>query len=503
MAVAGIDVGTTGCKCTVCGNSGIVLKEAYREYDMQMRYGGRELDPWEVWKCVKAVTAEAAGSQKEKICAVGVTSFGETSVFAGENGEPLMNGMLYIDPRGEEQCKKLEEHFGKHYFNEVTGISPQPMYSISKLMWVKENCPDVYERTKRIFQFGDYIVYLLCGEAQIDYSLACRSMAFDYRNLKWDEEILEFAGIHPNKMSKPVPTGSKAGRIKRELAEELGISRDAIVVTGCHDQLAAAIGTGCLKKGMAADGTGTVECITPVFGEPKLLEPMYKNNYVMIPYVKPGSYVTYAFSFNGGSLLKWYRDQLAPLEAQVYKKCGMNPYDGFNAQLKAQEPSGLLILPYFSGAATPYMDGECRGAILGIGDDTTSIDLYQGLMEGVTYEMRFNLECLAEAGIEVEELRATGGGAQAEVWLQMKADILNKKIVTLGNAQSGTLGCIMMAGAACGIYESLEKAAQIFVKPGKTYLPDMERHQKYEAYYQKYKRVYAAVSQVYAKGQEG
>lgn len=500
MAIAGIDVGSTGCKCTVCSHSGIVMKEAYREYDMQKNHGGRELDPWEVWKEVKAATAEAVSGIKEKIYAIGVTSFGETSIFVGENDKPLMNALLYIDPRGEEQCKKLVEYFGENYFNEVTGMQPQSMYSISKLMWVTENCPDIYKKTKRICQFGDYIVYLLCREAQIDYSLACRSMAFDYRKLEWKEEILKFAGIDLNKMSKPVPTGSKAGRVRGELAKELGLSEDTIIVTGCHDQIAAAIGTGCLQKGMAVDGTGTVECITPVFEEPRFPKAMYKNNYVMVPYVMPSSYVTYAFSFNGGSLLKWYRDQIAPLEAQVYKKCGKSPYDGFNAQMRTQDPSGLLVLPYFSGSATPYMDGDACGAILGIRDDTTSIDIYQGLMEGVTFEMRFNLECLAEAGIQVEELRATGGGAQAELWLQMKADILNKKIVTLGSAQSGTLGCIMMAGTACGIYEDLETAAQIFVKPGKLYLPNTERHQRYEDYYQKYKRVYAAVSAVYAKG---
>ena len=111
--------------------------------------------------------------------------------------------------------------------------------------------------------------------------------------------------------------------------------------------------------------------------------------------------------------------------------------------------------------------------------------------------MRLNLECLKEAGIEVTELRATGGGAQAEVWLQMKADILNKKIVTLGNAQSGTLGCIMMAGTSCGIYRNLEEAAKVFVKTGKEYLPDPKKHKMYEAFYIKYKRLYEAVGRVW------
>lgn len=497
MAIAGIDVGSTGCKCTVCSDKGIQLSEAYQEYDIKKSLEDRELDPWEVWNSVKLVVAQAVSQTDEEVRAIGVTSFGETCIFAGDDGRPLMNSMLYVDPRGEEQCKKITEHFGKDYICRRTGVSPQPMYSISKLMWAAQERPEIYEHTKRIFQFGDYIVYMLSGKAQIDYSLACRTMAFDYHRLEWADEILEYAGIDKGKLSKPVPTGSAAGTIRPELIEELGLSKETMIVSGCHDQIAAAIGTGCLKKGMAVDGTGTVECITPVFQEPEDLAGMYENNYVMVPYVNLKEYVTYAFSFNGGSLLKWYRDNLAALEAQVYRKTGMNPYDGFNCQMKADEPSGLLVLPYFSGSATPYMDRDIRGAIIGIGDDTTSIDIYQGLMEGVTYEMMLNLECLEKAGIQVEELRATGGGAQAEVWLQMKADILNKKIVSLGNAQSGTLGCIMMSGVACGAYKNLQEAEKIFVKTGKEYLPDQKRHEKYQQYYQKYKRLYPAVCSVW------
>lgn len=497
MAIAGIDVGSTGCKCTVCSDNGIQLSEAYQEYDIKKSLGDRELDPWEVWNSVKFVVAQTVSQTDEKVRAIGVTSFGETCIFAGDDDRPLMNSMLYVDPRGEEQCQKIMEHFGKDYICRRTGVSPQPMYSIAKLMWVAQERPEIYENTKRIFQFGDYIVYMLSGKAQIDYSLACRTMAFDYHTLEWADEILEYAGIDKGKLSKPVPTGSAAGTIRPELAEEFGLTKETVIVSGCHDQIAAAIGTGCLSKGMAVDGTGTVECITPVFNEPENLDGMYQNNYVMVPYVNPKEYVTYAFSFNGGSLLKWYRDNLAALEAQVYRKTRMNPYDGFNCQMKADEPSGLLVLPYFSGSATPYMDGDIRGAIIGIGDDTTSIDIYQGLMEGVTYEMMLNLECLEKAGIQVEELRATGGGAQAEVWLQMKADILNKKIVSLGNAQSGTLGCIMMSGVACGAYKNLQEAAEIFVKTGKEYLPDQKRHEKYQKYSQKYKRLYPAVCSVW------
>lgn len=495
MAIAGIDVGTTGCKCTVYEKDGTFVREAYREYDAEKSGGGQELDPWMVWLAVKDVLKQAVRNTKD-IDAIGVTSFGETSIFVGKDGKPLMNSLLYTDQRGEEQCKKLVEHFGREAVSERTGVNPQSMYSISKLMWVAENRKDVYEKTEHICQFGDYIVYMLSGTAQIDYSLACRSMAFQVDSKEWDSEILAYAGIDPTKMSKPVPTGSSAGRIRRDLAEELGIDPKAVIVSGCHDQVAAAIGTGCLEQGMAVDGTGTVECITPVYGELSKVQELYKYNYVRVPYVCPGSYVTYAFSFNGGSLLKWYRDQIARHEAEIYREQGLNVYDSFNKQMNVRKPTGLLILPYFSGSATPYMDVNAVGAIVGLRDTTTSIDIYQGLMEGVTYEMLFNLELLEKAGIWVTELRATGGGARAKAWLQMKADILNKRIITLGEAQSGTLGCIMLAGTACGLYQSLKEAAEIFVKLGKEYLPNQKRHQEYQKYYQKYKKMYEAVSTV-------
>ncbi len=498
MAIAGVDIGTTGCKCTVCDLDGSMLGEAYEEYDVVKESGGRELDAWEVWQKVKSVIRKAVRSA-DRIHAIGVTSFGETSIFIGEDGKPLMNALLYVDARGEEQCRRLEEHFGAEYLFGVTGARPHSMYSISKLMWMAEYEKEVFARTKHICQFGDYIVYMLSGKFQIDYSLACRSMAFDYRRLDWSDEILNFAGLDRSMMSHPAPTGSRVGLIRPKLAEELGLTDDVVIVSGCHDQVAAAIGTGCLKKGMAVDGTGTVECITPVFPEPEKPGAMFDSNFVMIPYIGAvDSYVTYAFSFNGGSLLKWYRDNLAALEAKAFSEKGISPYDGFNAQMKAGKPSGLLVLPYFSGAATPYMDASVTGAILGITDSTMSIDIYQALMEGVTYEMMLNLECLQKAGIEVSELRATGGGARAEGWLQMKADILNKKIVTLGNAQSGTLGCIMMSGVACGVYESLEAAADIFVKTGKEYLPNPENHERYMEYYEKYKKLYPEVKKVWA-----
>jgi xylulokinase len=494
MVIAGIDIGTTGCKCTIYDCEGNLINEAYREYNAIITQEQHLLDALLVWENTKAVLIEAA-RMTPKIEAIGVTSFGEAAILLDESGIPLASSMLYTDPRGTEQCNKLIKHFGNDYLNKSTGLNSSPMYSISKLMWLKENRKALFDKSKSICLFEDYIVYMLSGIRQIDYSLASRTMAFDINSLQWNEEILEYAGIDKNLLSNPVAIGSRAGKIRNEIALELGISENAIIVSGCHDQIAAAIGTGVYKIGMAVDGTGTVECITPVFDSNIEREKLYEGNYAIVPFLD-NKYVTYAFSFTGGALLKWHRDKLAFMEAEVAQNLGKSHYDLFNEQVDYSKPSGLLVLPHFAGAATPYMDNESKGAIIGLTTDTSSCDIYQALMEGVTYEMYLNMERLAYAGINIEKIRATGGGATSSIWLQMKADILNRPIVSLGAAQSGTLGCIMLAGLACGIYESMEEAEKIFVKEEQTYYPNPKKHEEYNKFYKKYKKLYSAVKSV-------
>ena len=200
-------------------------------------------------------------------------------VLLGDDDMPLVNSFLYTDPRGDEQCRYLIGKIGLEKLSRISGLNPHHMYSIAKIMWIKENMADVFSRVKHICLFADYIGYMLSGNAQIDYSLASRTMAFDINKLEWSKEILQHADIPENILSKVVPTGTSAGRIKKNIAMELGISEDVIVVTGCHDQVAAAIGCGVSKAGMAVDGTGTVECITPLFEGIPESGSIYEDNY--------------------------------------------------------------------------------------------------------------------------------------------------------------------------------------------------------------------------------
>ena len=490
MKIAGLDIGTTGCKCTVFDEKGAYLGKAYRDYPVRRSVGGHEMDVSAIMEGVFGVLREMAG-QYPDIAGIGVTSFGETFVMTDGEGKPLHTAMLYTDPRGARQCARLREKIGEKEIARITGLRPHEMYSISKLMWIRENRPEVYEKAAYVFLMEDYVVYHLTGVRQIDYSLATRTMAFDISSLTWSREIFEAAEIDVSKMSAPVPTGTDAGKILESAAEEIGLSPDCHVISVSHDQVAAAVGAGVFDSSVAVDGAGTVECVTPVFDAMPDVDVMYNGYFSIVPYVIPGKYVAYAFSYTGGALIQWCVDTLAKKEKELAKEQGIS----VNSLLEgdADEPTGLLVLPHFAGAATPYMDTGSKGVIVGLTTDTTVSEIYRACMEGVVYEMMLNMECLEDSGLHFEMLHATGGGAHSKVWMQMKADMLNVPITALNTVDAGTVGSAMLTGIAVGCFRNLEDAAAHMVEKKEVYRPRQQMHEKYEEIYKRYRKLYKAV----------
>lgn len=491
MSISGLDVGTTGCKITVYDDLGNYLFRIYRNYPISRLTSGHEVDAKSIWSAVQEVIAEAAARVSD-LKGIGITTFGETFVLLDETDSLLMPAMLYTDPRGTQECEKLRALLGEKTVWEITGLNPHPMYSISKLMWVKENHPDIWNRVKRICLMEDYIVYMLTGQAQIDYSIASRTMAFNICKLDWSETVLAAAGIDKRLFSKPVPTGTTAGTIRKKLAEKLGVPADCKIVSVAHDQVAAAIGSGTFEEGSAVDGAGTVECITPVFDSIPKHEIIRKGSFAIVPYVIPGKYICYAFSFTGGALIDWYLSNMAGYAAQRAKSQGKSIYSVLESEMK-EGPTGILVLPHFAGAATPYMDPGSKGVIAGLTVSTSESDLYRAVMEGVVYEMQLNLEWLSTAGITFSCLRATGGGAASEVWMQMKADILGLPMVSLGSKEAGATGSAMLTGIAVGLFEDLQHACKTMVLQEKTYSPRADYHAAYQEVYQRYRQLYHAV----------
>lgn len=489
MRIGGLDVGTTGVKLAVYDGTGRPKGVFYREYAAREDLGRHEMDFGALRTEVFSLLREALAAGE--LDALGVTSFGETFALLDRDDEILFPSLLYTDPRGEEETKRIGEKIGRERYMAITGVAPQSMYSIGKLLYRKEEDPDRFARAEKILLGQDYVVYLLTGERKIDYTLAARTGAFDVEKKTWSREILGAAGIDEALFSTPVETGSVAGVLLPAVREELGAKKSFPVISAAHDQVAAMIGSGVFDDGRVMDGTGTVECIPLVLKEKPLDPAFYEKGYSAVPYLGIG-YACYAFSFTGGAMLKWFRDNFAEKEREEAEERGESVYALLDRKV-SREPSGLLVLPHFAGAATPYMDIAARAAVVGMTLETTKTDLYRALMEGTSYEMRLNFDALRPYVHGVRELRATGGGAKSDLWLSIKADVLGVRIAALACDEVGAAGTAALAGTALGIYSSLREITAAMAPVRKLFLPDGERKKTYDALYARYAGLYKAV----------
>ncbi len=458
MYIAGLDIGTSGTKITVYDENGNFVENHYEPYDSIHKDGYHEIDARVIIKAVEKVISETVNIPE----ALGLTSFGETFVLVDKDGNVLANSMLYTDPRGDISC------FDKEETERIAGCSPHGMFSLPKLLWIKKNRPELYEKAEHVLLMQDFVGFVLTGNACIDYSTAARTMGLDIKNRKWSKEIFDRCGIDMSKMSTPVESGTVIG-----VSNKFGLKNTKIVAV-CHDQVASAIGAGALTEGIAVDGSGSVECITPIFNK----VPDGNDTFPIIPFID-GKYCCYAFSFTGGTALKWFRDNFAAAEsyANLDKSIG-------------DKPGEVLILPHFAGSATPYMDSESKALFANVTLETGKAELYRAVMEGVAYEMRINMDALNTIGIKPERLLATGGGSKSPVWLQIKADILGVPLTVIDAPEVGALGTIMITAKAVGFVDDVEKLRDSFVKEGKTYYPNNEMHKEYTEHYEKYKKMY-------------
>jgi len=497
MAIIGIDIGTTGAKSTIFDERGNVKSFAYQEYNLTTNnLDNYEIDPNIIKNTVKKIVLESVKKyDNDDILAICATSFGESIVLLDSKDEVLCNSMIYMDKRGVEECSEIELHFSRDKISITTGLLPHPMYTAPKILWLKENRPTIFKKTKKIFFIANYILYLLGGEHVTDYSLASRSMAFDVINKKWWSDMLEYIGIDEEFFPKPVPTGSIVGTILPDVAKEYGLRKGVKLVIGGHDQIISAIGSGILNEGMTANVIGTVDCIIPVFSLDQIKTSLTKYNFPCVPYLKDKSYITYAFNITGGSILKWFRDNFAIDLSISAKKGGLNVYNLLD-KLATVHPTNILVLPHFAGSGTPYMDVASKGAIVGLNFNVNRNQLYRAFLEGETYEMKVNIDCLEDSGIIINELRTVGGGAKSDLWMQIRADILGKKVVSLNIEEAGTVGSAILAGTAIGIYSSIKEAENELVKEKKIYYPNPNNNDIYQANYERYKKLYLNLKDV-------
>ncbi len=490
MAIGGIDVGTSGCKVVIFDLKGAVLSQAYREYPFLVpQPGWLEIDPELIWSAVVEALKEAVLVLKEPLEAIGVTSHGESMVPLSKEGRALTNLICNFDTRSHRYVEFWKERLGEWPIYQITGMPIHGMYTANKILWLRDNMPQVFEKTWKFMCVEDYVLFRLTGEGPfIDFSLAGRTMMFDVRKKRWSPEILRLMGIDEDRLSNPVPSGTVAGKLSKSVAEEIGLGRRPLVVSGGHDQPCGVLGCAASRAGEAMYGIGTSECVALNLGKnPSFDEAMMRNSFCCYPHVVEGHYLTLAYIASGGSLLRWFRDEFGQVEKQIAQKEGKDVYQVLIERI-SDRPSSLLILPHFAGSGTPYLDENSRGAILGLTLGSSRFDILRAILESLSFEMRLNVELLEEFGIPVSDFRATGGGARSAVWLKMKADILRKPIFTLETGEAVALGTAILAGLGSGLFGNCEEGVKNMVRIKEKILP--RQKDIYEKHYRIYRKVY-------------
>jgi len=491
----GIDIGTSGCKAVIFDDNGKQVSKAYREYDIISKNPGwAELDTDEViGNCFDVIRDAASHLEPGSVKGLGISSQGEAFTLIDKEGKALCNALVSSDIRANELIGPWTEKFGEEKLYHITGHTPHPMFSIFKLLWIRKNSPEIWAKAERILCFEDLLQYRLGIEnPSMGWPLAGRTMLFDVVKHTWNIEILQCIGVRKEQLSYPLQSGTIAGYVKKEIARELHLPDDTFIVTGGHDQPCSALGAGAIEPGIAVYASGTVECITPAFNNPVFTKELHRNNLCTYDHTAPGMYATVAFSLTGGNILKWFRDEFGEREVELAKISNIDPYELLIEQMP-EEPSRLLVLPYFTPSGTPYFDVSVKGAIIGMDLSVTREEIMKALLEGVAFEIKLNLDILKQSGYQVKELRVIGGGARSARHVQLKADVIGMPITILDVTEAGCMGVAMLAMAA-HTRTSVSMIAKNWVKVVSKVNPVKQDYYNYK--FDLYKNLYPAMKKL-------
>lgn len=493
MAILGLDLGSSSIKGAVFDESGEIISEASESFKTVWNENSAEADAEEIWQAaarvIKSLAAETSGI--EAICA---GSHGETYIPVARDCRPVYPAVMNSDNRAAKESGSWEESIGKRRLYEITGVPLHPMFSINKIMWLKNNRPDVFSRAAMFLSPQDYILGRLGVKPLIDYSLASRTMALDINRHRWSDEILKEAGIDKDMMPECVPSGTIAGIVGDNIAEILGLKKGVKAVVGGHDQPLSALGCGAITQGQVSDSAGTFECLAAISDSPKNNDTAYRYNLNSYCHVVNEKYVTLAF-FPAGLVTSWFVDEFCYEDRQRAAEEGISEYLYISQQMD-KGPTGVCVTPHFIGSCNPYWDMRARGAVYGLAPDCSRHKLFKAIYEGLACELSLNVQALSQVCGEFDSISISGGNARWPFSVQLRADITGRTFYTMESTQSVCRGAAMLAGIASGVYKDYEDAVQKTVKINKEYKPDITVTESYRKQKSMYEELYPSLKKI-------
>lgn len=484
--VLGLDLGTSGLKGILVNKEGQIIDSASAEYPLltpARGYSEQEPNEWfkaavEVMKTIFASTKDAV----EKLEGISFSGQMHSLVLLDKNDDVLRPAILWNDVRTTEQCEAITEKLGSDLI-QITKNKALEGFTLPKLLWVKDNEPEIWEKATHFLLPKDYLGFRLTGNKQMEFSDAAGTLLLDVEKREWSMPLLETFEIDASITPKLVQSQEKIGTLSDELAEELKTSSSIPVFSGGADNPCAAVGAGIVRpeQGMASIGTSGVFLSYEETGDKE-----YEGHLHYFNHVIPDGFYTMGVTLAAGSSLNWFKKNFAPEETFEQLLSGVSNV--------SPGSDGLLFAPYISGERTPYTDSNIRGTFLGMDIAHTRDHFSRAVLEGITFSLRDSFELMREhSGKEFKQIVSVGGGAKNPDWLQMQADIFNTPVVTLETEQGPAMGAAMIAAVGTGWYDSFESCSEVFVNYKEEVKPNPHAVERYNKIYANYREIYPTI----------
>jgi xylulokinase len=496
------DTGTGGDKAVLTDLQGQVIRSAYQPYEVfYPRPDWAEQDPEELWQAVAATTKQViaqAGISPDEILGVGISAQMFNLLPVDENIKPLTPMLSWLDVRSVPQADRILSNDTPEFLFQKTGNIPTAKDIIPKILWLKEERPELWARTAYLLDCKEYILFRLTGKVAIDWHGASVFFLFDPHKKEWSGEVCEALGIPLEKLPPAFPCTRVIGEVTAQAAIETGLAPGTPVVICAGDVAVAQSGSGANQAGRAHLCIGTA---TWVGLSSKVFQNDPDKPFWALSHIDPDKWVIAGEMETGGGALMWFRDAFCQEEDRQAQAAGISTYALLGQMAEAIEPGSekLLFLPWLSGERAPVLDHYARGGFVGLSLGHTKSHMARAVMEGVAFHIRWIIEALESLGLPVGEINAIGGGSSSPVWTQIISDITERSLNIVEHPlEAGAMGAALAVAVGMSIYPNMEAVDEV-IQIHHRVEPRIQNQARYSALYQEYRAIYAALAPIYCR----
>jgi len=494
------DVGTTSDKAILVNLSGEIVSSAQENYDVQYpKPTWAEQSVETLWRAVCKTTRETlkkAGVSPEDVCGISFSAQFPSTILLDKEGKPLRPCIIWLDGRAESQAEWLQRTLGIEFIYERTGQVVCSKSVISRILWLKENEPTIFNKASKIIDLKDYIEYRLTGNFVTDWSCASQSAFFDIRRKEWVEELCETIELSVDKLPELHSSIDVIGEITDEGAKEIGLKKGTPVIAGGGDNACVAVGAGATREG------GTHLCVSTsawigVSSEKFILDP--KKRLFTICHIDPRKWLYNVGIDTAGNCLSWFINELGEGIIRRARERGVSPYRELDIEAEDADAGSmdLFFVPYLFGGRASVLDSDIRGGFIGLTLNHKRSHMARAILEGIAYHFRWLVEALETLGFKIEKLNMVGGGALSKIWSQIFADVISRPVDLLKYPlESGALGAAYTTAVGLKIIRDIEEVDDLVPKKMRI-TPNPANLTRYNRMYERFKALCLALTKFY------